>query len=34
MEEVLRELRKAALDSDPDKFRYVMDSNGRYLEVS
>jgi chorismate mutase/prephenate dehydrogenase len=34
MEEVLRELRKASLDSDPDKFRYVMDSNGRYLEVS
>lgn len=34
MEEVLRGLRKAALDSDPDKFRQIMDSNKRYLEVS
>ncbi len=34
MEEVLRGIRKAALDSDPDKFRKIMDSNKRYLEVS
>lgn len=34
MEEVLRGLRKAALDSDPEKFRLIMDSDGRYLEVS
>lgn len=34
MEEVLRGLIKASLDSDPDRFRQIMDSNARYLEVS
>lgn len=34
MEEVLRGLRKAALDSDADRFRRIMDSYSDYLEVS
>jgi hypothetical protein len=34
METVLREVRKAALDDDPSRFRMIMDSDRRYLEVS
>jgi len=34
MEEVLRALRKAALDSDSQRFRQIMDSDNKYLEVS
>lgn len=33
METVLRELRKAALDSDPSRFRITMESSKKYLEV-
>lgn len=34
MESVLREVRKAALDDDPSRFRTIMDSDREYLEVS
>jgi len=34
MEEVLRGLRKAALDSGSDRFRRIMDSDSEYLEAS
>lgn len=34
MEGVLREVKRAALDGDPSRFRKIMDSNKEYLEVS
>lgn len=34
MEGVLREVKRAALDDDPSRFRTIMDSDREYLEVS
>ncbi len=34
MEGVLREAKRAALDDDPSKFRTIMDTDRKYLEVS